>query len=77
VHNVAADPPLPAVDLLLCRNVTIYFERCLQEKVHLDFSHALNDQGYLFLGKAESLVGGARVGFATINERWRIYQKRK
>ena len=74
-HDLVLNKPLDDVDLILCRNVAIYFERPLQEKVYMDFYNALNDGGYLFLGKAETLIGPARVKFKIIDKRWKIYKK--
>jgi chemotaxis methyl-accepting protein methylase len=74
-HNLVLDDPLKEMDLIICRNVAIYFTRPLQEKVFMDFCNGLNDKGYLFLGKAETLIGPAREEFKVINKRWRIYQK--
>ncbi|MBI1870690.1 MAG: protein-glutamate O-methyltransferase CheR [Chlamydiae bacterium] len=75
VHDLVLDKPLSEMDLILCRNVLIYFEKPLQEKIYMDFYHALNSEGYLFLGKAESLIGPARERFSVIDKRWKIYQK--
>lgn len=75
LHNLVSDDPLKQMDLILCRNVAIYFTRPLQEKIFMDFCNGLNDKGYLFLGKAETLIGPAREEFKVINKRWRIYEK--
>ena len=74
-HNLVLQEPLKEMDLILCRNVAIYFERSLQEKIFMDFYNGLNEAGYLFLGKAETLVGPAQERFKVIDKRWKIYQK--
>jgi chemotaxis methyl-accepting protein methylase len=74
-HDLVLDEPLKQMDLIICRNVAIYFTRPLQMKIFMDFYNGLNEQGYLFLGKAETLIGPAREGFKVINKQWRIYQK--
>ena len=74
-HDLVLHRPLKAIDIILCRNVAIYFERALQEKIYAKFSDALNEKGYLFLGKAETLVGPAREKFEVIDKRWKIYRK--
>jgi two-component system CheB/CheR fusion protein len=74
-HDLVLDDPLKEMDLIICRNVAIYFTRPLQEKIFMDFCNGLNDKGYLFLGKAETLIGLALERFKVINKRWRIYQK--
>jgi len=74
-HDLVLDRPRKAMDIILCRNVAIYFERVLQEKIYMDFFGALNEKGYLFLGKAETLIGPAQEKFKVIDKRWKIYQK--
>ena len=74
-HDLVLDDPLKEMDLIICRNVAIYFTRPLQEKIFMDFYNGLNDKGFLFLGKAETLIGPAREKFNVVNKRWRIYQK--
>lgn len=74
-RNLAQDSPPQQMDLIICRNVAIYFQRSLQMKIFEDFYNALNKGGYLFLGKAETLVGPMREKFVCVNKRWRIYQK--
>lgn len=76
-HDLVSDKPFNEVDLVLCRNVAIYFERSLQEKIYMDFYNALNEGGYLFLGKAETLIGPARERFNVIDKRWKIYKKER
>src|SRR6266705_3288402 len=46
------------VELLICRNVLIYFDLPLQRSVMERFRYALEDEGILFLGKAESQMRG-------------------
>ncbi len=56
-HNLVTEPvPLDEpVDLLLCRNVTIYFGRDTTRRLMGAFHHALAGGGYLFLGHSETL----------------------
>ena len=75
VHDLVLDNPLEQMDLIVCRNAAIYFTRPLQIKIFMDFYNSLNEKGYLFLGKAEGLVGPKREKFKVINKRWRFYQK--
>ncbi len=74
-HDLVLDEPLRQMDLIICRNVAIYFTRPLQSKIFMDFCNSLNEGGYLFLGKAETLVGPAKERFKVIDKRWRLYQK--
>ena len=55
-HNIFQDPPFGKLDLISCRNVLIYFQSVLQRNLFAIFHMALNDQGYLFLGRSESVV---------------------
>jgi two-component system CheB/CheR fusion protein len=73
-HNLTQAPPLSHVDLLLCRNVLIYFTSDLQERVLARFHYALRDDGFLFLGRSESLLARSRL-FRPIHLKWRIFQR--
>lgn len=75
LHNLVQDEPLKQMDMIICRNVAIYFTRPLHTKIFMDFYNGLNDKGYLFLGKAETLIGPAKQKFNVIDKRWKIYQK--
>jgi chemotaxis protein methyltransferase CheR len=66
-----------ASDLILCRNVLIYFERGDQERILEGFANALPAGGVLVLGKAETLVGENRRRFAPICPVERIYMKNR
>lgn len=64
-------------DLILCRNVLIYFERDEQARILHGFASSLRTGGVLVLGKAETLVGEVRQRFATLCPMERIYQKNR
>ena len=72
-HNLIADPPFSQLDLVCCRNVLIYLQPDMQQKVISLFHFALHPQGYLMLGTAET-VGRQDELFETINKRWRIFR---
>lgn len=74
-HSVLRDPPFSRLDLIICRNLLIYLQRELQQKVFEIFHYALNPERYLFLGSAES-VGMVHGLFGTLDKRQRIYQAR-
>ena len=61
-------------DLILCRNVLIYFNRELQELVLNKFLRCLNPGGFLILGGAETLCQDI-TGFQTLDARNRIFRK--
>jgi len=70
------DPALAGeeCDLIMCRNVLIYFERGCQEAILNGFADALHGGGILVLGKSETLFGSARRRFRTLCPVERIYQ---
>ena len=61
-------------DLILCRNVVIYFDRAMQERLFQTFTDALAPGGYLILGKVETLFGPARDRLRLVDPRERIYR---
>ena len=73
-QNLVSDPPISRLDLLVCRNVQIYFNSELQNRLLTTFSFALNPGGYAFFGKSESLQFGSRV-LKVVNPQWRIFKK--
>ena len=75
-HDLGRDaPPAPPYDLVVCRNVVIYFEREAQEKLFSAFADALRPGGLLFLGKVEMLYGPARARFVNVDGRERLYRR--
>jgi two-component system CheB/CheR fusion protein len=72
-HDLTRDPPLPHIDLLLCRNVLIYFDVSLQRRLVPRFAYALRPGGFLVLGRAESLL--AAPPFEPFDFKCRIFQR--
>jgi chemotaxis methyl-accepting protein methylase len=68
-------PPGRNYQLILCRNVVIYFGRATQERVFQIFAEALAPGGFLVLGKVESLFGRARDSLTLLDPRERIYRR--
>lgn len=64
-------------DMILCRNVVIYFTREMQERLYMRFYRSLRDEGYFVMGNTETLVGEASTLFEPAFVRERIYQKGK
>ena len=62
-------------DMILCRNVVIYFNRDMQERLYIKFHRALQPGGYLVMGNTETLMGEATTLFTPVHLRERIYQK--
>ncbi|MGZ4779571.1 MAG: CheR family methyltransferase, partial [Thermoanaerobaculia bacterium] len=56
-HDLGRDPPFSKLDLVSCRNVLIYFDPPLQRRVLLTFHYALNQPGFLLLGRTENISG--------------------
>ena len=54
-HNLVSDNSFNEFQLILCRNVLIYFDRELQHKVLDLFDDSLEDLGYLALGTKETI----------------------
>lgn len=75
VHNFAKDPPFARIDLVSCRNVLIYFNSFLQNKVIGSFHYALKDKGILFLGKSESVTNSQSL-FDNIESNEKIYVRK-
>lgn len=54
-HDLGYRAPFPRIDLVLCRNVLIYFTPDLQRRALQRFAFALRPGGYLVLGKSETV----------------------
>ncbi len=74
-HNVVRDPPFSKLDFISCRNLMIYMQPSLQEKIISQFHYALNPGGFLFLGSSETL-GGMSLSFTTTNNKDKLYQRK-
>jgi two-component system CheB/CheR fusion protein len=72
--NIVSDAPISHCNLVVCRNVLIYFDSNTQNQVLSRIHYALEPGGILFLGKAESKLANSSV-FRPVNTRWRIFQK--
>lgn len=74
-HNLAKDPPFSRLDLVSCRNVLIYVQPPMQQKILRVFHYGLRSGGFLLLGTSES-VGDAADLFTLIDRKLKIYQKK-
>jgi chemotaxis protein methyltransferase CheR len=74
-HDILIDPPFYRADLILCRNVLIYFSREQQQKILCKLAETLLPGGYLVLGRAETLMPACRELFRCIDPAERIYQR--
>lgn len=64
------------IDLICCRNVIIYFSREAQQILYAKFHNALVSDGYLILGKTETMMGEKVKLFERVNNRERVYSKK-
>ena len=62
-------------DLILCRNVMIFFSRESQQQIHMHFCNALREGGYLVIGKSEILSGEPSKTLLCADVNCRVYQK--
>lgn len=67
-HDVALDPPFTKLDMLVCRNLLIYFDATLQRKLLPLFHYSLLPSGLLLLGTSET-VGKFNARFSSLGER--------
>lgn len=72
-HDITNDPPFVKLDLVVCRNLLIYFNNNLQKQSFQIFHYALKRKGLLFLGKSESVSVAADL-FSKIGK-GKIYRK--
>ncbi len=75
VHDLTREACLADIDLLLCRNVMIYFDRPEQERLFHAFYQAIRVSGYLVLGKSEILPLHWARRFVPADAREHIYQR--
>jgi len=76
-HNLVTDAVFSEVNLVVCRNVLIYFNRELQNKIFQTFYDSLCDGGFLWLGSKESLrLSPLAEKFEAIFPDSKIYKKR-
>lgn len=74
-HNLTSDQPYYDIDLVVCRNVLIYFTPGLQTDVLKGFHEGLNEEGFLLLGRSEVAVGATRRLFRCVDSKAKLYQK--
>ena len=74
-HDVTRDPPFSRMDLISCRNLLIYLEPRMQQRVMAVFHYALLTSGTLLLGTSET-ASTAEELFAPVDKKHRIYLKR-
>ena len=73
-HDLLQDAPISRLDLLVSRNTLMYFNADAQRRILARFFYALNEGGYLFLGKAETLLAHSQ-SFEQFDPHYRIFAK--
>jgi two-component system, chemotaxis family, CheB/CheR fusion protein len=73
-HDLVKDAPMSRIDLILCRNLLIYFNLETQASILVRFHFALKKTGFLFLGRSETLIHDRKI-FTPISLKHRIYAK--
>ncbi|AFZ29693.1 MCP methyltransferase, CheR-type with PAS/PAC sensor [Gloeocapsa sp. PCC 7428] len=73
-HDLVQDAPISRIDLLVCRNTLMYFNAEAQARIISRFHFALNDSGFLVLGKAEMLLSHSN-SFTPVDLKRRIFSK--
>lgn len=74
-HNLLRDPPFARMNLISCRNLLIYLEPNVQQKLLSTFHYALKPNGFLFLGASESIAASADL-FQPVDKKFRLYAKK-
>jgi two-component system CheB/CheR fusion protein len=73
-HDLIQDAPISRLDLLVSRNTIMYFNSEMQGRILARFHFALNEKGYLFLGRAELLLTHSNL-FTPRDLKCRIFSK--
>ena len=74
-HNILGDPPFSRVDFISCCNLFIYLDNTAQKKALNTFHYALNEGGYLMLGKSET-IGTSGQLFTQVHKKYKIHSRR-
>ena len=74
-HDITTDPPFGKIDLISCRNLLIYFSITLQKHIIPIFHYSLGPEGFLWLGKSET-IGGSSDLFSLVDKANKIYARR-
>ena len=76
-HDLLEDKYLKGMDLILCRNVLIYFKKDAQKQVVSSFWEALRGEGYMVLGRVETIFDEIKERFTPFDLMGRIYRRPK
>ncbi len=73
-HDMTRDTPFSQLDLVSCRNLLIYLDPAVHDRMLAMFQYALKPGGLLFLGSAESTLA-AQTFFESVNPKYHIYAR--
>jgi two-component system CheB/CheR fusion protein len=74
-HNAVTDPPFSHIDLAACRNLLIYFDGTLQQRLIPLLHYALRPDGFLWLGGSET-IGTYRDLFEMLDAKSKVYSRK-
>jgi len=75
-HNILKDPPFKNTEMVLCRNLLIYLQNPVQQRVLKVIHYSLKLDGFLMLGHSESL-GSEQDYYEDVSRKWKIYKNIK
>lgn len=75
-EDLLSEPVSKFFDIVVCRNVLIYFSRPMHDQVVMNLHKSLRPGGFLMLGRTESLVGPPRLCYELIDAENRIFSKK-
>ena len=75
VHSLIKHPPFSKLDLISCRNLLIYLDAPMQDRVMRTFHYGLKPNGSLFLGSSESVTRATKL-FGVTDKKHRIFERR-
>ena len=73
-HDLVKDPPFSKLDMITCRNLLIYFESPLQQRVIATFHYGLKANGFLWLGPSETIAASGRL-FRVADKRNKLFRR--
>ncbi len=73
-HNILSNPPFSRIDFISCCNLFIYLDAAMQRKALTTFHYALNDGGFLILGKSENMASSKL--FSNKDREYKIYSRK-
>jgi two-component system CheB/CheR fusion protein len=74
-QNALADPPFSRLDVVACRNMLIYLDTALQQRLIPTMHYALRNTGFLWLGGSET-IGSYRDLFEPVDAKHKIFAKK-